>query len=130
MSDAELVVVDGDTKLSELVATRADMVLEYWSPEAGDKARCIFLGIGGHKVQDYNDPTKMKDITCVALAFEVGESYRKMVNGSKRLVAAFEENDVQSNAAFEITYFGREKNASNNNQSGRWSVVPLQRPAK
>jgi hypothetical protein len=129
MSESELVTLDGDTKLSELVASRADMVLEYWSPVEGDCERCVFLGIEEHNVQDFNTG-KLKTIKCVALAFEVGETFRKMVNGSKRLVAAFEENNVVANSAFEIKYFGCEKNATNNNKSGRWSVVPLQRPMK
>lgn len=126
----DLALVDGDTKLADLEATKGDMVVEYWSPDEGAKVRAVFLGIESHSVQDFNDPRKLKQMECVVLAFEFGDTYRRMINGSKRLVAVFQEHDIPENTAFEITYFGREKNSTNNNASGRWSVVPLQRKAE
>lgn len=130
MNTRDLAVIrdmaDGD--LSQLQVMNADLVAEYWSPEDGEVRRCLFLGIDEQLVQDFNDKTKRVPLKCVLLAFQTPTGWRRMCNGSKRLVAVFEDADVPENSAFEITYFGREKNRSNNNSSGRWGVVPLMVP--
>jgi len=50
---------------------------------------------------------------------------RTVVNGSKRLVAVFENNEIAPNTPVQITYKGKKKNRTNGNMSDDWSVVTL-----
>ena len=104
-----------------------DLSSNYWTPEtAGEKRRLIFWETALRSCQDHNNPEKQVELECAVFIQRDNEGgYRSVMNGSARLVALFENNQIAQGTPVEITYRGKQKNRTNSNMSDRWSVVTL-----
>lgn len=102
----------------------------YWKPEVGEVQRGFIQEISIQKFPDQNDQTKMVDVKVVELiAQDSKKNTQKIMNGGKRLVsvveAAMKSGKLVPGNPVEITYLGKEKNATNNKESGSWSIKPI-----
>ena len=100
---------------------------EYWSPkEKGEKRRMFFMELRSEKSIDEQSG---QDIDLLVAYFVEPVDGRKRVvrQASRRLTAVFEnfQKTIRPGMAFEITYLGKERNATNSFMSDRWAIVPL-----
>jgi hypothetical protein len=124
---SEIMLLPTLVDLSTLKVASCDLSQEYWTPtEAGEKRRMVFAGIQTREVPDQktNQPVSLP---CAVFLLPGGtdDDHKTVVNGSKRLVAVFENGNVKEGTAVQITYRGKKKNKSNQNMSDDWSVVTL-----
>ncbi|QJB39750.1 hypothetical protein HF324_18550 [Chitinophaga oryzae] len=121
--------VDINKGFPDLVTARAmpfDLMADYWTPEEeGEEKRIVFYCLKTRPVQDMNDTTIIMDLLCAFFWEKTAGGIRSISNGSKRLVGALKENNVQSGTPLLVTYLGKKKNKNNNYQSDLWSVKPL-----
>lgn len=113
--------------LDELEVASCDLSQEYWTPTAeGEKRRMVFAGIHVREVPDQKTQ-KPVSLQCAVFLMpgKTAEDHKTVVNGSKRLVAVFENGDVKEGTPVQVTYKGKKKNATNGNMSDSWSVVTL-----
>lgn len=119
--------------LSEFEVASCDLAFEYWSPEKeGEQKRLVFQCIQTRSVPDHNNDGREVSLPC-AVFLCPGESageIKTIVNGSKRLVAVFENNLIAEGTPVQITYKGKKRNRTNANMSDDWSVVTLVKKAK
>ena len=102
-----------------------DLMSEYWSPEKeGEARRVYFQNIRTRDVQDEGSG-EVFQLNCAFFIEPTKEGIRTVSNGSKRLVAALQNNDVKSGTPLLITFLGKKKNATNSFKSDRWSIRPL-----
>lgn len=102
----------------------------YWKPEDGEVQRGFIQDITVKKFPDQNDTSKLVDVKVVELIAQSSDgTTHKIMNGGKRLVntveAHFKSGKLISGSPVEIIYKGKEKNATNNKMSGKWSVKPI-----
>ena len=75
------------------------------------------------------DEQSGQDIDLLVAYFVEPVDGRKRVvrQASRRLTAVFEnfQKTIRPGMAFEITYLGKERNATNSFMSDRWAIVPL-----
>lgn len=109
-----------------------DLSAEYWSPtETGEKRRMFFMGIENRTAPDHNDPEKEVELPCAVFVLRGDDGeFRAVINGSKRLVAAFENSALDRGKPVQVTYLGKKKNRSNAHMSDDWSVVTLKMKGK
>jgi len=104
-----------------------DLNQDYWYPEQeGELKRLVFWEIGQRKCLDQQSG-KQIELDCVIFIEPCEEGHRSIANGSKRLVAMFENNDIEQGTPVQVTYRGKKKNKTNSNQSDHWSVQTLRR---
>lgn len=114
--------------LDAATAGPIDMVSEYWTPSMkGEKRRMFFMDLREERAIDQQTGT---DVTLLVAYFvEPLPDGRKRVvrQASRRLTAVFDNfsDTIRAGMAFQITYMGKEKNATNSFMSDRWSIVPL-----
>lgn len=112
--------------LDEAEELPLDLMSEYWSPSLpGEQKRVFFDGIRTRPVQDQQNPEVVIDLTCAYFFEKVNGEVKTISNGSKRLVAAIENNGILRGTPLAITYQGKKKNATNGFSSDNWSVKPL-----
>ena len=93
----------------------------------GEKRRMFFMDLREERAIDQQTG---KDVALLVAYFvEPLPDGRKRVvrQASRRLTAVFDNfaDTIRAGMAFEITYLGKEKNATNSFMSDRWSIVPL-----
>ncbi len=104
-----------------------EITSEYWSPkEKYEKRRMFFMDLRSEKSIDEQSG---QDVDLLVAYFVESVDGRKRVvrQASRRLTAVFEnfQKTIRPGMAFEITYLGKERNATNSFMSDRWAVVPL-----
>ena len=106
--------------LSKAQPAPLEISSEYWSPkEKGEKRRMFFMELRSEKSIDEQSG---QDIDLL-----VDGRKRVVRQASRRLTAVFEnfQKTIRPGMAFEITYLGKERNATNSFMSDRWAIVPL-----
>jgi len=96
----------------------------YWSPSnVGETKRLYFIEI--KTIMHVNDDTgEAKDLPTAVF---VDPSTKEVIHqGSARLVAIFQRENVPALTAFQITYKGKVKNSTNQFSSDAWEVYYLQ----
>jgi len=124
------IIVPNSVDLAKLEVASCDLNQEDWTPESiGEKKRMVFAGVQERTVLDQKTNEEIQ-LSCVVfwLPGESPDQHRTVVNGSKRLVAVFENGAIQEGTPVQITYKGKKKNRTNGNMSDDWSVVTLAAP--
>lgn len=123
---SEMILPPVDLDLSTLEVASVDLSQEYWTPEKeGDRKRMIFAGVSERIVLDQKTGEEILLPCAVFVVPSENGEHKTIVNGSKRLVAVFENGSVQNGTPVQVTYTGKKKNRTNGNQSDTWSVVML-----
>lgn len=123
---SDLIELDKIPNLDEFVPASTDLSSEYWSPEEGEERRLVFWEIENRRVPDFNDASRMVDLECVVCIEPRSEGeFSTVVNGSKRLVAAIRNNDVQKGTPVLVRHLGKKVNRTNQNKSDHWEVFTL-----
>jgi hypothetical protein len=121
--------VDISTHFPDLAAAVPmpfELMADYWTPEnPGEEKRVVFDQLKIRPVQDQKDPNIIVDLLCAFFWEQTPEGVRSVSNGSKRLVGAIQEYDIQHGTPLLLTYRGKKKNKNNANQSDLWSIKPL-----
>lgn len=123
---SEMILPPKITDLAKLEVASCDLSQEYWTPsEPGEKRRMIFAGVNERTVLDQKTSEEIL-LPCAVFVLPGEDGQHKtVVNGSKRLVAVFENGGIESGTPVQITYKGKKKNRTNGNMSDDWSVVTL-----
>jgi hypothetical protein len=118
-------IVPENLDLSKLEVASVDLSQQYWTPEkVGEKRRMFFSCVQERIVLDQKTGEDIL-LPCAVFVEPIDGEVRTVVNGSKRLVAVFENNEIAPNTPVQITYKGKKKNRTNGNMSDDWSVVTL-----
>ena len=126
----KIIDLESIPSLEQYVPASTDLSSEYWTPEDGDIKRLIFWGVEPRDAPDHNDPEKSVQLDCCVFLEPSGNGqFATLINGSKRLVAAFQNNDIEQGTPVQVTYKGKRQNRTNPNKSDFWSVVTLKAPA-
>ena len=108
--------------LNDCEVASPDLCGEYWTPDQGETRSMIYIGVRQRSAPDHNNPALSVTLDCaVFLEFKDG-TQTTVINGSKRLVAGFQENNVQPGQAVRVEYKGKIKNATNAYMSDHWGV--------
>jgi hypothetical protein len=111
--------------LATFEVASCDLSQEYWTPnDVGEKRRMVFVEVTERTVLDQKTAEEIL-LPCVVFIQPINGESKTVVNGSKRLVAVFENNAMEPGTPVEITYKGKKKNRTNGNMSDDWSVVKL-----
>lgn len=103
-----------------------DLMSNYWSPvQHGETKRVFFDCIKMRQVQDNANPDVLIDLPCAFFFEKVKGEIKTISNGSKRLVAAIESNNLKRFTPLSITYLGKKRNSTNSFLSDDWRVTPL-----
>lgn len=108
-------------------ATPFDLMSDYWSPEnAGEQRRVLFDRIQPMNVVDQVSG-EVAELNCAFFFYqETPEGPVKQIrNGSKRLVGAIEQFNIQRLTPLLIKYLGKKRNKNNSNLSDNWQITPL-----
>ena len=101
-----------------------DLTQQYWYPEKeAETRRMIFWEISQRKCIDQQTQEEI-ELDCAVFVVP-GDPPTTVANGSKRLVAVFENNEIKQGTPVQVTYNGNRKNKTNQNSSDHWSVVTL-----
>lgn len=115
-------ILPPNTDLDTLEVASCDLSQQYWTPEKeGEKRRMFFVTCQDRIVLDQKTGEEIL-LPCVVF---VDSSGATIVNGSKRLVAVFENGGIEKGTPVQVTYKGKKKNRTNGNLSDDWSVVTL-----
>jgi hypothetical protein len=121
-------IVPENLDLSTMEVASVDLSQQYWTPEkVGEKRRMFFSCVQERIVLDQKTKEEVI-LPCAVFSYPTANGVRTVINGSKRLVKPFQENDIQENTPFEITYNGKVKNRTNGNMCDDWSIVMLKMP--
>lgn len=108
--------------LEAMEVASPDLSQQYWTPEKEwERKRMYFVAIQERIVLDQKTGEDIL-LPCVVFIDSAGST---IVNGSKRLVAVFENNEIDKGTPVQVTYKGKKKNRTNGNMSDDWSVVTL-----
>lgn len=124
---SSIILPPGSVDLAKMEVASCDLSQEYWTPvNVGEKKRMIFAGVQDRTVLDQKTNDEIQ-LSCVVflLPGENADEHKTVVNGSKRLVAVFENGGIAEGTPVQITYKGKKKNRTNGNMSDDWSVVTL-----
>lgn len=121
----EIIELDSIPDLADFVPASADLSSEYWTPENGEVRRLIFWGVDKRMAPRHDNPNESIELDCCVFIEPTNEGYSTISNGSKRLVAAFENNEVQRGTPVQVTYLGKKRNRTNPHSSDHWSVITL-----
>ncbi len=104
----------------------------YWTPEAGDSFRVVFLGIEtvpmlpiGNEDKAHLNEDGMVMLPCAYFLTSGEDRVVKLCNASKRLVSTLQGNFIKPMTPLLVTYTGKVKNKNNVFSSDTWSVKPL-----
>lgn len=130
MNRTEMISLDGLVDLdTQYEPSTIDLSGEYWTPDKeGESRRLVFVGIEERTAPDHNDPEKDVSLPSVVFIEPSSEGNHKTIfNASKRLLAVFENNEIDRGQPVQITYNGKKKNRTNANMSDDWSVQLLRK---
>lgn len=129
---SELIRLDDVPDLTSFVPASADLSSEYWTPEPGEIRRMVFWGVEKRNVPRTESGLGMVELDCAIFIqpSDIGEGYSTVTNGSKRLVAAFQNNDVERGTPVQVEYLGKKKNRTNAFNSDHWSIITLKPKGK
>lgn len=120
----DLILPPNNLDLAKLEVASVDLSPEYWTPkEVGEVKRMVFVGIEERTFLDQ----KTNDEIQLPCAVFIDAEHKTIVNGSKMLVAVFENGNAQNGSPFQVKYLGKKK-ARNGNNCDTWSVVKLAKP--
>ena len=123
----EMIPIAATDNLASWIPANVDLAGEYWSPVEGEEKRVFFWTVEEREVIDFNDRSKVVPLECAVFVEPHADgSVTTVVNGGKRLVETLKKNGIERGAALHLTYRGKRLNTTNGNESGRWSIVPLQ----
>ena len=122
----EMILPPTNLDLATLEVASVDLSQEYWTPEKeGDRKRMIFAGVSERVVLDQKTGEEILLPCAVFIVPGADGEHKTIVNGSKRLVAVFENGSVANGTPVQVTFTGKKKNRTNGNMSDTWSVVML-----
>ena len=126
----KIIDLDKVPSLDSYVPASADLSSEYWTPTTeGEQKRLIFWGVEARDAPDHQDPDKSVSLDCCVFLEPTGDGkFNTIINGSKRLVAAFANSEVVQGTPVQVTFKGTRQNRTNQNKSDHWSVVTLKEP--
>ena len=129
---SELIRLDDVPDLSSFIPASADLSSEYWTPESGEIRRMVFWGIEKRNVPKSDGGIGMIELDCAIFIMpsDTGDGYSTVTNGSKRLVAAFQNAEIERGTPVQVEYLGKKKNRTNSFNSDHWSIVTLKAPSK
>lgn len=128
---SEIIKLDAIPSLDDYVPASVDLSGEYWTPADGETKRLIFWSVEQRTVPDQKDPEKHVELPCcVFIDPQVDGQHKTLSNGSKRLVAAFENSAIAQGTPVQIQYMGKKRNRTNANLSDHWSVFVLKKGGK
>jgi hypothetical protein len=126
----KMILPIGIPNLDEFEAASCDLSHEYWTPEnKGETRKMFYMGVQQRTVPSQSGGEIDLDCVLFMLPGKDG-THKTVVNGSKRLVAVFQNNEMESGTPVQVTYNGKKKNRTNGNISDDWSVVLLKVKAK
>lgn len=103
-----------------------DLSSEYWTPKLpGETKKVYFDTIKVSQVQDVNNKEVLIDLPCAFFFEKINGEVKTIRNGSKRLVAILENNNIERGTPLQIEYLGKKKNSTNSYMSDEWSCKPL-----
>lgn len=121
----DLILPPTELDLESLEVASVDLSQDYWSPtEEGEKKRMYFSGLAERIVLDKDKKEILLKCAMFVEPLADGDS-KTIVNGSKKLVATLEDNNIAAGTPVQVTYRGRKKNKTNGNLSDNWTVVTL-----
>jgi hypothetical protein len=124
-SPYQIIPLEEMHKLEEAEAAPVDIMSDYWTPQAsGESKKVIFQKVAPWKVVDQNTG-EVIDLECVFFTTIIDGSFRMLRNGSKKLVAAFQGNNIPPGTGWLITYRGKKRNRTNSFSSDDWELKPL-----
>ena len=107
-----------------------DLNYEYWTPDKpGEFRRMVYLETSSRSVPDHKDPTINVELPVAVFLYPSADGNKTVVNGSKRLIAVFENSEIESGTPVQVTYKGKKRNRTNANMSDDWGVVTLVKKA-
>lgn len=107
-----------------------DLSYEYWTPEkSGEARRMVYVETALRSCPDHQDATLSVELPVAVFLYPCVDGNKTVVNGSKRLIAVFENSDIASGTPVQVTYKGKKRNRTNANMSDDWSVVTLVKKA-
>lgn len=102
-----------------------DLMSDYWTPEnPGETKRVYFDKIANRDVLD-QESGEVIQLECAYFLEQTEDGVKTISNGSKRLVGALENYDIQRGTPLQITYRGKKRNRTNQFQSDNWSIKIL-----
>lgn len=113
--------------LHEAEAAPFDLMSDYWSPEnVGEERRVLFDRIQAMGVVD-QATGEVVDLNCAFFFYQENKDapIKQIRNGSRRLVGAIENFNLQRLTPLSIKYAGKKRNKSNSNLSDNWIITPL-----
>lgn len=117
----------GIADLDKAEAAPLELTSEYWTPtQKGEKRRMYFMDLRNERAIDQQTGSDV-DLLVAYFVEPIDGRKRVVRQASRRLTAVFDNfiDRIRPGMAFEITYLGKEKNATNAYMSDRWAVVPL-----
>lgn len=114
------------TDLASYEVSSCDLSFEYWTPEnVGESRRMVYVEIAMRSVPDHNNDDVSVDLPVAVFLYPSADGVKTVVNGSKRLIAVFENSAIESGTPVQVSYKGKKRNRTNANLSDDWSVVTL-----
>lgn len=102
-----------------------DLMSDYWTPEqVGESKRVYFDKISTRQVKD-QQTEEILELECAFFLEQTEEGVQTISNGSKRLVGALENFQIERGTPLQITYKGKKRNRTNQYQSDNWSIKIL-----
>lgn len=103
-----------------------DLSFEYWTPEnVGESRRMVYVETTVRSVPDHKNEEVSVDLPVAVFLYPSADGVKTVVNGSKRLIAVFENSEIKSGTPVQVSYKGKKRNRTNANMSDDWSVVTL-----
>jgi hypothetical protein len=123
---SDLILPPSNLDLATLEVASVDLSQEYWTPQQeGERKRMVFAGVSDRTVLDQKTGEEIQLPCAVFIVPGAEGEHKTIVNGSKRLVAVFENGSVANGTPVQVTFTGKKKNRTNGNMSDTWSVVML-----
>lgn len=124
----EIIRLEAIPSLEEFVPASADLSGEYWTPDVNEVRRLVFWCIEDRQAPKHDDPDKYVTLPCCVFIEPVSDGqYKTVTNGSKRLVAAFQNTEIAQGTPVQVSYLGKKQNRTNSFKSDHWSVFVLKR---
>lgn len=107
-----------------------DLTSEYWTPEKEGEFKLGFYQSIQQSTYEDKASGEVTELPCVIFVEQRADlSVVTVRNGSKRLVAAFEDAEstgkIEPGTPVKITFLGKSRNKTNSFMSDRWSIRPI-----
>jgi hypothetical protein len=126
----ELLTISLDGKLpvnlDEYEPIGFELSSEYWTPHSsGDFKKLVFIGFKVMAMPSRTKSGETEDVEHCIFAEIIDGEASQVTNASARLVSTIKNHNIRPGTPLQITYLGKKKNATNNNESDHWSIKPL-----